>query len=131
MNSKEFLEKLSRALQAFLVHRLLISELMTELRQSGNESSFLRVLLARLKYLIDEGLAATRHKEFEPLEDGIYSMHLTGKGYNIRILYAFCSNGRPALLLAFHERAGHTATDYSGKCKTASKRLKDLEEESK
>ena len=128
MNKKEFLEKLILALHTFVLHPALISEIVNELKQSGNEKSFLSILVARLKFLHEEGVQATKHKEFEPISDGIYSFHVTGKGFNIRILYSFLSDQRPALLMAFHERAGHNATDYSGKTPVAVERLKELEE---
>lgn len=129
MNKKEFLEKLFLALHTFVLHASLIPELLEELKQSGNEKAFLSVLVARLKFLHSEGVQATVHKEFEPISGGIYSLHAAGRGFNIRILYGFLSDQRPALLMAFHERAGHHATDYSGKIPVALSRLKDLEVE--
>lgn len=129
MNKKDFILKLAEALAAFIVHHELLQELVGELKQSGNEKAFLSVLLKRLKFLLYRGILATEHEEFEPLSDGIYSLHVSGKGFNIRILYGFLSSHRPALLLAFHERAGHRATDYSGKVTVAAQRLAEIEEE--
>ena len=129
MNKKDFLEKLVQALHGIVLHLALIPELLEELKQSGGEKTFLNILTARLSFLRTEGIQATVHKEFEPISDGIYSLHAKGKGFNIRILYGFLSDGRPALLLAFHERAGHNKTDYTGKIPVALARLKELEEE--
>ncbi len=56
-------------------------------------------------------------------------MHLTGKGFNLRILYAFLANQSPVLLLAFHERAGKRKTDYSGYIPQAAERLRQKKEE--
>ena len=129
MNKKDFLNRLFAALNGFCIHPLLLGEVLEELKKSGQESAFLKVLLARLKFLAENGIYATQHKEFEPLEQGIYSMHLSGNGFNIRILYGFLPDQTPALLLAFYERGGHAATDYTGKCGIAAERLRDLEEE--
>lgn len=74
------------------------------------------------------GNHTVKHKEFELLERVIYSMHISsGRKFNIRILYGFLSNQKPALLMAFYERGGHSNTDYTGKMDTALIRLKELE----
>jgi len=80
MNKKDFIKQLADALHSFVLHPLLFPELLEDLKQSGQERDFLRILLACLKYLLEVGVTATRHKEFEPLEQGIYSMHLAGAG---------------------------------------------------
>lgn len=129
MNKRDFLEKLKEALIAFVIHDELIIELLTLLQGSGNEKAFLAILVKRLRFLIDLGIQATIHEEFEPISEGIYSFHLSGKRYNIRILYGFLSNRRPALLMAFYERAGHKATDYTGKVHIALERLAEMEAE--
>lgn len=129
MNKKEFLKQLSLQLQEFVLHTLLIPELLKILKNSGRENAFLMILITRLRFLSEMGVLATKHQEFEPLADGIYSMHLASDGFNIRILYGFLSNRHPALLLAFYEREGHQATNYSGKIKTAKDRLRELEDE--
>ncbi len=129
MNKKEFLVRLAEIMSCFIVHRLLTGELIDALKHSGNEQTFLGTLFSRLKFLDEQRIYATRHKEFEPLADGIYSMHLTGNGFNIRILYGFLPDQRPALLLSFYERGGHRSTDYTGQISIALKRLKELQEE--
>ncbi len=129
MKKKEFLEKLLCLLNAFIMHENLIPELIDELSHAGNETKFLSILTTRLKFLLSYGINATVHKEFEPISDGIYSFHLTGQGFNIRILYCFLSNHQPALLMAFHERAGHDATDYTRKIPESIARRKKLEDE--
>ena len=128
MKRKELLDRLIAAFGDFTLHSLLIEELVGELKHSGQESEFLTILLTRLKYLQERGQRATQHKEFEQLNDRIYSLHITGRSFNIRILYGFLRNGRPALLLAFFERAGHQVTSYQNYIPTAERRLKELEE---
>ena len=64
---------------------------------------------------------------FEHIGQGIYSMRLHAKGYNIRILYGFLSDEKPVLLLAFYERAGKRKTDYTPYLDPARKRLEEEE----
>lgn len=128
MNREQFLQVLAEALHQFVLHSLLLADLLGELRQSGREKAFLRILLARLKWLEETGRLAVEHKEFERLDEEIYSMHLSSEGFNMRILYGFLPDQRPALLLAFYERAGKQATDYTGKADEARARLRELEE---
>lgn len=128
MNHQEFFEKLVTALHDFGVHPSFGAELIGFMKKSGNEADFLSVLRTRLMFLAEYGIQATIHKEFEPLERGIYSMHVSGRDFNIRILYGFY-DGNPKLLLAFHEKAGHSRTDYSGKVNIAVKRLSEFKGE--
>lgn len=128
MNKKDFIRRLLETLAPFLAHKEMIGELVAELKQSGNEKAFLATLEKRLKFLSDQGILATVHEEFELISGGIYSMHLACQGFNIRILYGYLPSRRPALLMAFHERAGHSATDYTGKAKIAADRLAEMEE---
>ena len=127
MNEKEFLKQLVLALEEFCVHERLLDEIRDILKRSGNEKGFLGVLLQRLKFLGEFGVQATQDPNFEQLEQGIYRIRIRSKSHNVRILYGFLSNQQPALLLAFHERAGHNATDYTGKCTVAAARLSELE----
>lgn len=53
-------------------------------------------------------------------------MHLAGRGFNIRILYAFLPNRQPVLLSAFHERAGKTKTDYTTYIPEANRRFEEM-----
>mgnify|MGYP000887669465 CR=1 FL=1 len=128
MDRKKFLKTLIELLHSFSVHSALLTELLEELKHSGNEVSFITILEARLKFLNEHGIEATVHKEFENIEKGIYSMHLSGNGFNMRILYGFI-DGAPALLYAFHERGGHGRTDYTGKVDVALQRLTELKED--
>lgn len=129
MKRKELITRLIASLEAFILHSSLIEELMGELKHTGRESEFLKILLTRLKYLQEQGPLAIHHKEFERLNDRIYSLHVTGTSFNIRILYGFLPEKRPVLLLAFFERAGHRNTDYQKHIPAAESRLKEMEEE--
>lgn len=129
MNLSDFLEELCKKLSSFKIHTLLIDELLTIMRESGNEVSFINHLAYCLNILDDLGLMATTHKNFEPLENGVYSMRIKNGNYNIRILYMFFPDGSPVLLHAFYERSGHKRTNYSGKIAVARNRFTELKEE--
>ena len=129
MNLNDFLEELCKKLSGFKIHALLIDELISIMRESGSEASFINQLVYCLNILDDLGVMATNHKNFEPLENGVYRMRMKNGHYNIRILYMFSSDKSPVLLHAFYERAGHQRTDYSGKIELARKRFTELKEE--
>ena len=95
---------------------------------SGYENSFRKILLKQLYILSVLGIQVTDTKEFELIGDGIFSMHLTGHGFNIRALFFFLPNSQPAFLVSFEERAGKKKTDYSGYLSLAQDRKKEMEE---
>ena len=129
MNKKSFYELLLSLLGGCLYHQALPDELGSILIGSGVEKRVFTLLAARLTYLAHKGILATDMKEFEPITDGIYSMHLTGSGFNIRILYGFFGDERPVLLLAFHKKAGKSVTDYSKQLPVALARLASVRKE--
>lgn len=130
MNKKEALRRLFEILEAsaFSVHPELIGEIMNLIKQSGMEAAFFTMLITRLKMLCehrtDAHILASRN--FEHLDQGIYSMHLQTGQFNIRILYAL-EQDQTVLLHAFYERQGKNKTDYTGKINLALARLKELE----
>lgn len=113
-------------LEGIFVHPRLFGELLDILAKSGAESVFLKQLIKNLSILSAMGIEATKHKDFEPIEHGLYSMHFDYRDFNIRILYAFRDDEEPVLLLAFYERGGKQRTDYSGYIKPACDRLADM-----
>lgn len=130
MNKEKFTNLLASILHEFFFHFELVGELAAIFKNSGQETSFLKVLLTRLKILSDMGIDAVQCAEFERLKksDGLYSMHLSAGTYNIRILYAFLSDGRPVLLSAFYERDDSRETDYTREIPKAQRRLEELED---
>lgn len=130
MNKKAVLELLNDILRTVLHHFELQNELSDLISGSGFEIKFITLLVARLQQLAARGIQATVLQEFEPLSSGLYSMHLSGKGFNLRILYGFMPNGQPALLRAFHERAGKRRTDYSSHIPVAASRLEEMRKDS-
>ena len=71
------------------------------------------------------GAQAVQSKEFESIGNGLFSMHLTGSGYNIRVLYSFLQNQQPILLSSFYERGGKRNTDYTKYIEPAKARLEE------
>ena len=107
---------------------IMLTELKDILSRSGYEQKFGAQLFARLNMLRALGADVIKAKEFERIDDTIYSMHCTGTEYNIRILFAFTENGLPLLLLAFFERGGKRKTDYAQYIPAAYTRLEEYNE---
>ncbi len=112
-------------LSQFDVHPRLVEELIKIVAGSGYEEKFVRLLLVRLTFLSQYGVDAVKHEEFELIGGGVFSMHLSQSGFNIRILYSFFPNGQPCLLIPFHERAGKRKTDYTTYIAPATSRFKE------
>ncbi len=109
--------------------REMLDELLSLIAEAGIEPKVFALLITRIHQLNAMGAQAVRLKEFESIGDGLFSMHLTGKDFNLRILYSFLPSRAPVLLLAFHERAGKNKTDYSAHTDAAKARLTKLKGE--
>lgn len=127
MNQDQILNLLIDAFQNFdgYMHAKLQQEIINLISRTGYEAKFLKLLIVRLAVLRETGIMACKQQEFENIGDGIYSMHLSGNGFNIRILYGFLKDHTPALLLAFEEREGKSKTDYTSYIPTAKARLEE------
>ncbi|MCD8341220.1 MAG: type II toxin-antitoxin system RelE/ParE family toxin [Clostridiales bacterium] len=113
--------------ERFSIHELIQDELLDILKNSGAEQKVFNLLVARLNLLQFYWERACELREFEPLRNGIYSMHIDTANMNVRILYAF--NGSKVYLLhAFFERGGKKHTDYTGRIELAQKRLNEMKE---
>jgi len=127
MNREEIILMLYKFFSNFIYHDLLIDEIADIIKRSGYEKKFFTTLKARLSFLKQHLEQAIVHKEFEDLKHyDLYSMHVTGKDFNIRILYSFTRDRRPVLLLAFFKRSGKKATDYTPYYEPAQLRLKEV-----
>lgn len=113
MNKSNVIQQLLQYLSQILCYDSFISDLVSIIAGTGYESKFFSLLQARLQILSAYGNGAIVAKEFELISDGIYSMHLSGHDFNIRILYAFLPNGQPVLLSTFFEREKKKKTDYT------------------
>ena len=129
MNREAVLKFLQGILQDILCHSNIISEISEIITAGGVEKRFFTLLVTRLRQLSQLGVDAIKLEEFENIGGGLYSLHLSGKGFNIRILYSFLSERQPVLLLAFYERAGKAKTNYSPYIQPAKDRLQEMKEE--
>ena len=129
MNKQDALQFLLSILSSFYVHPLLAHELIDHIGASGKEPKIFALLTARLLQLSAMGAETVRLKEFESIGEGLFSMHLTGSGFNIRILYSFFTNRDPVLLHAFYERGGKNKTDYSTHIPIAKERFNQMKRE--
>ena len=129
MASKEkFIKELAAAFQGFIVYDELIPELTKLIHKTGESKRFTNMLIKRLDFLSEyREFAHLHHEEFEQIDEILHSMHLSSNSFNIRILYAFNDDGT-VLLLAFYERGGKSATDYTHKIPEAMQRLRNMEE---
>jgi hypothetical protein len=128
MNRSKILQLILGALSHLDIHPKLIEELVNIIVGSGYETRFFKLLITRLEYLSRHCVDAVKHEEFENIGKGLYSMHLSKQGFNIRILYSFLPNGAPSLLACFHERAGKRKTDYTTHIDPALMRLNERKE---
>lgn len=126
MNKEEALNQLAELLSGFTIHHKACAEILSYIQGSGAETSVFSVLAQRLTFLKDQKHQATKHKEFELLKGGIYSMHIATSSINLRILYAF-RNSDIVLLCAFFEREGKKRTDYTSRIPEAQARLAELD----
>ena len=128
MNKQDALDLLYRLLGTIRLFPEFIRELADLIAKSGYEKEVIRLLTIRLLLLNQEGRNVVRGKEFERIDEDIYSLHMSGKGFNLRILFAFLPNGEPVFLLPFFERGGKTVTDYTCKLPIARERFqKEME----
>ena len=134
MNKESLLEQLVESLGTVSIHSALINEITSLILRSGFEDRFLRLFSTRLKVLSQykEDAVLALPDQYERLSHGLgelYSMHLTGKGFNVRILYAFHPEHSQVLLLAFTEKSGKRATGYSSFIPVALNRLEEFKKE--
>lgn len=134
MNKESLLKQLIESLGTASIHESLINEIASLILRSGYEDRFLRLLSTRLKLLSQykENAVQVLPDQYERLSHGsgeLYSMHLTGKGFNVRILYAFHPEHSQILLLAFSEKSGKKVTEYSSFIPVALSRLEEIKKE--
>ena len=112
MNREDILNSIPNILGSFDLYPDIEQEILSYIVGSGYEQQFFKLLISRLRILSLQGLNAVKHEEFENIGKGLFSLHLSGKGFNLRILYAFLPNKKPTLLCCFYERAGKRKTQY-------------------
>lgn len=125
MNKHKALQELNTLLSNVLILPQCEEEILKLVLGTGFEHEFIKCLSKCLTQLNEKGQAATKLDSFEKLKKAVnlYSMHLVGGCFNIRILYTFQNNDK-ILILAFYEREDKSKTDYTDIIPLAQKRLK-------
>lgn len=129
MNREELLMQLDELLNGFIVTEQCHTEIEEFLiAHAGSRKEFLKLLSMRKRQLNGLPMSQiTNLREFEKLkkEDGMFSMHLSSKGFNYRILFRYLEKNQ-ILLLGFEEKQGKKRTEYSNFLKSARDRFLDF-----
>lgn len=114
------------------IHPDLLKDLAGLLNNAGIKKEFLAKFKKNLSILSEYSTKAhlLSTNQFERLknDDRLFSMHIQGKTFNIRIIYSFLPDGT-VLLYGFYERAGKRSTDYSKPIDIAKERLDEFKKE--
>lgn len=122
MNKKEAFLQLNRVLeeyqnQEYRFHRFFIKELADLVTDAkGHEKELFMLLVKQLCFvsaLKRQVHLADSNEKIKYLEKEYYSLHLSAKNFNIRMLMTFDNDDNPVFLAAFYERAGKRNTDYT------------------
>lgn len=126
MNIIKLKDELEVHFKDFKIHPKLVNEISQTLEKTGERKAFLSKFINNLNFLKSYGELAHIQStdKFEKLKnaENMYSMHIKGKTFNVRVLYSFLSNGT-ILLHGFDEKSGKKVTDYSKAIPIAEKRL--------
>ena len=123
MNREKVLELLKDFLleynKEFIFHRYFIEELKDILvkNANGSEKEVFNLLVKQLSFVKELGSRVNTADSNEILkgiksEEDFYSLHIRNKTVNIRLIMSFYEDV-PIFLIAFYEREGKRATDYS------------------
>ena len=130
MNLTQIAKLFDSLFKGIAVHPAFVQEFYQCIAATGYEEQVRKALIRALMILNTLGTIATRHDGFEVLKGsgGIYSMHLEGKSFNLRVLYGFLPSQEPVLLLCFQERVGNKKTEYAAYTAPAASRLTEMKE---
>lgn len=119
----------------FYFHSQFVKDLGDILSQnvSGHEKRLFQLLIKQLEYVKNMGVRVNEADSNEILSHTqtgriYYSLHLTDKVLNIRLLMTFFGENEPVFLAAFFERAGKRKSDYSKWIPIMERRRKQMEE---
>lgn len=122
MNKKQILAELIKNLEKYLekgyvFHPKFMEEFQALLKNAtGNEKEIFALLVKQLDFLKELGTNVYKADSNEIIkyqDRDYYSLHLSGKNFNLRLLMAFDEKDTPKFLVAFYERAGKKKTDYT------------------
>ena len=130
MNTNEAIQQLLNYLQDFKVHPSFIKELSSLLKKElkGKEKKFFNILITQLKNIQEFKTMIYTVDSNEKLlgyDGNFYSIHLQQSQFNVRFL-VHITDGSIELLVAFYERGGKKATNYSQYEGILEDRLNDL-----
>ncbi len=130
MNTNEAIQQLLNYLQDFKVHPRFIKELSSLLKKElkGKEKKFFNILITQLKNIQEFKTMIHTVDSNEKLlgyDGNFYSIHLQQSQFNVRFL-VHITDGDIELLVAFYERGGKKATNYSQYEGILEDRLNDL-----
>ncbi len=122
MNKKEALSTLVKHLEEYLnqgfgFHSMFIAEFKELLHDAqGHEKEIFSLLVKQLNFVKMLGRQvynANGNEIIKYLEREYYSLHLSGKNFNLRLLMTFDEEDNPVFLVAFYERGGKKTSDYT------------------
>lgn len=115
MNKKQVLAELVKNLEecserGYVFHPKFMNEFQVLLKNAtGNEKEIFTLLIKQLNFLKELGTNVCKADSNEIIKNqdrDYYSLHLSGKNFNFRLLMAFDEKDTPKFLVAFYERAG-------------------------
>ena len=115
MNKKQVLAELVKNLEecserGYVFHPKFMYEFQVLLKNAtGNEKEIFTLLIKQLNFLKELGTNVCKADSNEIIKNqdrDYYSLHLSGKNFNFRLLIAFDEKDTPKFLVAFYERAG-------------------------
>lgn len=119
----------------FIIHSDFIEDLKKILSKNlkGQERNFFNLFLKQLDYILslsEYGVSVANTNEILKYCNDFkcYSLHISSKVFNIRILGTYI-NGKFVFLVAFFEISKKSKTNYSSYIDIAKNRLKEIKEE--
>ena len=128
LNKQKLLDCLNKFFSEYSFHSGVINDLLSILKNSGEELKFLKsLIICMTKYEELGRKQAELLREFEPLKNygEFYSMHVNTKTFNIRIIYSYIDD-EMVFLHAFYERDDSKRTGYEVAIKIAKSRMEEI-----
>ena len=125
MNKKQVLAELVKNLEecserGYVFHPKFMYEFQVLLKNAtGNEKEILKELGTNVCKADSNEIIKNQDRDY-------YSLHLSGKNFNFRLLMAFDEKDTPKFLVAFYERAGKKKTDYTQYKKVLDSRFEEV-----
>lgn len=127
MNKRKALKELLEYIQeyeeryCYLFHIKFIEELSEIIKKdaSGHERELFNIMIKQFGFVNTLNVRVSEADSNEILKDtgsdeNYYSLHISNKTVNIRMLMRFTKDGRPVFLAVFNEKAGKKKSDYTG-----------------